>query len=119
LTLDFPTAPLTAVEVPPGLEDALGTAALTAFDTGPDVGDLLVEVADEETVHALRPDLRALAAPSGRGIIATARAAGPSGGYDFVSRCLFPHVRGGDAPGTGRAHPPLPPHRAERLGRPG
>src|SRR5690606_430267 len=85
LTLDFPTAPLTAVEVPPGLEDALGTAALTAFDTGPDVGDLLVEVADEETVHALRPDLRALAAPSGRGIIATARAAGPSGGYDFVS----------------------------------
>ncbi|MBD9733623.1 PhzF family phenazine biosynthesis protein [Streptomyces sp. H28] len=117
LTLDFPTAPLTAVEVPPGLDDALGTTALTAFDTGPDVGDLLVEVADEETVHALRPDLRALAAHSGRGIIATARAAGPSGGYDFVSRCFFPNVGIDEDPVTGSAHTALAPYWSERLGR--
>src|SRR5690606_13713853 len=101
----------------PGLEDALGTAALTAFDTGPDVGDLLVEVADEGTVHALRPDLRALAAHSGRGIIATARAAAPSGGYDFVSRSFFPNVGDAEDPAPGSAHTALAPYWSERLGR--
>ncbi|WP_432058623.1 PhzF family phenazine biosynthesis protein [Streptomyces sp. bgisy022] len=117
LTLDFPTAPLTAAAVPPGLDDALGAAVLSAFDTGPDVGDLLVEVADEETVHALRPDLPSLAAHSTRGIIATARAADPARGYDFVSRCFFPNVGIDEDPVTGSAHTALAPYWSERLGR--
>lgn len=64
ITLDFPTAPLTPVELPEGVAEALGAEPLTAFDTGPNIGDLLLELPDEKSVHALRPDLKALAAYS-------------------------------------------------------
>jgi predicted PhzF superfamily epimerase YddE/YHI9 len=117
ITLDFPTAPLTAVELPPGVTEALGAEALTAFDTGPNIGDLLLEVADEKTVHALTPDLKSLGAHSERGIIATARAEDPDRGYDFVSRCFFPNIGIDEDPVTGSAHTALAPYWSERLGR--
>ncbi|MCF1597913.1 PhzF family phenazine biosynthesis protein [Streptomyces muensis] len=117
ITLDFPTAPLTPVEVPAGVAQALGAEPLVAFDTGPNVGDLLVELADEKTVHALSPDLKALGAYSERGIIATARAQDPTRGYDFVSRCFFPNVGIDEDPVTGSAHTALAPFWSERLGR--
>src|SRR6266568_7177451 len=78
ITLDFPTAPLTPVEIPDGVAEALGAEPLTAVDPGPNVGDLVVELADEKTVLGLTPDHKALAAYSERGIIATARAEDPS-----------------------------------------
>ncbi|MBK3625172.1 PhzF family phenazine biosynthesis isomerase [Streptomyces sp. MBT49] len=117
ITLDFPTAPLTEVEIPAGVGEALGAAPLACFDTGPNVGDLLVELADEKTVLALRPRHRDLAAHSRRGIIVTARAEDPSGGYDFVSRCFFPNVGIDEDPVTGSAHTALAPYWSERLGR--
>lgn len=55
VTLDFPTAPLTPVEVPAGVAEALGAEPVAVFDTGPNVGDLLVELADEKTVLGLSP----------------------------------------------------------------
>ncbi|MFI7017836.1 PhzF family phenazine biosynthesis protein [Streptomyces sp. NPDC050164] len=116
VTLDFPTAPLTPVDPPVGLAEALGTEPLTVLDTGPNVGDLLVEVADEKTLHGLGPDLRALAAHSERGVIATARAEDPDRGYDFVSRCFFPNVGIDEDPVTGSAHTALAPFWSERLG---
>lgn len=58
LTLDFPTAPLTPAELPAGVAEALGAQPLAAFDTGPDIGDLLVELADEKTVLGLSPTTR-------------------------------------------------------------
>ncbi|MYX26877.1 PhzF family phenazine biosynthesis isomerase [Streptomyces sp. SID8381] len=118
ITLDFPTAPLTAVEVPDGVAEALGAEPLTAFDTGPSVGDLVVELADEKTVRGLTPDHKALAAYSTRGLIATARAEDPALGYDFVSRCFFPNVGIDEDPVTGSAHTALAPYWSERLGRP-
>ncbi|MGW3989041.1 PhzF family phenazine biosynthesis protein [Streptomyces sp. NPDC004830] len=118
VTLDFPTAPLTPADPPAGLATALGAEPLTVLDTGPDVGDLLVELADERTVRGLRPDPRALAAHSERGVIATARAADPSLGYDFVSRCFFPNVGIDEDPVTGSAHTALAPFWSGRLGRP-
>jgi PhzF family phenazine biosynthesis protein len=119
LTLDFPTAPLTPVEVPDGVAEALGAEPLTTFDTGPNTGDLLIEVADEKTVRGLTPDHRGLARYSERGIIATARAEDPAQGYDFVSRCFFPNVGIDEDPVTGSAHTALAPYWSERLGRPG
>ncbi|CAM5241758.1 PhzF family phenazine biosynthesis protein [Streptomyces aurantiogriseus] len=119
ITLDFPTAPLTRVEIPAGVAEALGAEPLAIFDTGPNVGDLLVELADEKTVHALAPDHKALAAYSTRGIIATARAEDPARGYDFVSRCFFPNFGIDEDPVTGSAHTALAPYWSERLGRPG
>ncbi|MGW6737217.1 PhzF family phenazine biosynthesis protein [Streptomyces sp. NPDC055013] len=117
ITLDFPTAPLTPVEVPDGVAQALGTEPLVAFDTGPNVGDLLLEVADEKTVHSLHPDLKALGAHSERGIIATARAEDPTRGHDYVSRCFFPNLGIDEDPVTGSAHTALAPFWSERLGR--
>ncbi|WP_155056668.1 PhzF family phenazine biosynthesis protein [Streptomyces blattellae] len=119
ITLDFPTAPLTPVEVPDGVANALGAEPRAAFHTGPNVGDLLLELADEKTVHVLTPDHKALAAYSERGIIATARAEDPTRGYDYVSRCFFPNVGIDEDPVTGSAHTALAPYWSERLGRPG
>jgi len=118
ITLDFPTAPLTPVEVPAGVAEALGAEPRAAFDTGPNVGDLVLELADEKTVHTLTPDHKALAAYSARGIIATARAEDPARGYDFVSRCFFPNAGIDEDPVTGSAHTALAPFWSERLGRP-
>nr|WP_107912179.1 PhzF family phenazine biosynthesis protein [Streptomyces chartreusis] len=119
ITLDFPTAPLTRVEAPEGVAEALGAEPLSAFDTGPNIGDLLLELADEKTVLGLTPDLKALGAHSSRGIIATARAEDPERGYDFVSRCFFPNVGIDEDPVTGSAHTALAPYWSERLGRTG
>lgn len=117
VTLDFPAAPLTEVAVPEGVAAALGAEPLAAFDTGPDCGDLLLEVADERTVRGLAPDFAALARRSRRGVIATAVAADPSLGYDFVSRGFFPAVGIDEDPVTGSAHTALGPFWSERLGR--
>ena len=116
ITLDFPTAPLTPVPVPDGLAEALGAEPLNAFDTGPYVGDVLVELADEKTVRDLTPDFRALGAHSERGVIATARAEDPSSGHDFVSRGFFPNVGVDEDAVTGSAHTALAPFWSERLG---
>jgi PhzF family phenazine biosynthesis protein len=118
LTLDFPTAPLTPVTAPDGLAEALGAEPLTVLDTGPQVGDLLVELADEKTVRGLAPDLRALGRHSRRGVIATARAEDPSAGHDYVSRCFFPNVGIDEDPVTGSAHTALAPFWSGRLGSP-
>ncbi|MFE0810545.1 PhzF family phenazine biosynthesis protein [Streptomyces sp. NPDC058794] len=118
ITLDFPTAPLTPVDAPAGVAEALGAEPRAVLDTGPSLGDLLVEVADEKTVRSLTPDHKALAAHSERGIIATARAQDPSRGYDYVSRCFFPNVGIDEDPVTGSAHTALAPYWSRRLGRP-
>ncbi|MEV3861312.1 PhzF family phenazine biosynthesis protein [Streptomyces sp. NPDC050095] len=117
LTLDFPTAPLTEERAPAGLAGALGAEPVSVHDTGRSVGDLVVELADEKTVRGLTPDLKALAALSERGVIATARADDASRGYDFVSRCFFPNVGIDEDPVTGSAHTALAPFWAPRLGR--
>ncbi len=117
ITLDFPTSPLTPVATPEGLAGVLGAEALSVHDTGPHIGDLIVHVADEKTVHALTPDLRALAGLSERGVIVTAAAEDPSGEYDYVSRCFFPRVGIDEDPVTGSAHTALAPFWSARLGR--
>ncbi|GAA3019749.1 PhzF family phenazine biosynthesis protein [Streptomyces drozdowiczii] len=116
LTLDFPTAPLAPEAVPAGLAEALGTEPVSVHDTGPHVGDLLVELKDEAAVRGLAPDFTALAGLSRRGVIATA-AAEPGQGYDYVSRGFFPAVGIDEDPVTGSAHTALAPFWSDRLGR--
>ncbi|MFE6974744.1 PhzF family phenazine biosynthesis protein [Streptomyces sp. NPDC057682] len=117
IELDFPTAPLRSETAPDGLAAALGAEPVSVHDTGPHVGDLLVELADEAAVRALTPDFAALAGLSRRGVIATAAAADPAGGYDFVSRGFFPGVGIDEDPVTGSAHTALAPFWSARLGR--
>ncbi|MFI7104627.1 PhzF family phenazine biosynthesis protein [Streptomyces sp. NPDC050161] len=118
ITMDFPTAPLTPVDVPEAVATGLGgVEILSAHDTGPQVGDLLVELADEAAVRALTPDFRTLAGHGGRGVIATARAENPAAGHDFAARCFFPAVGIDEDPVTGSAHTALAPFWAPRIGR--
>ncbi|MER6915817.1 PhzF family phenazine biosynthesis protein [Streptomyces sp. NPDC000594] len=119
ITLDFPTSPLTPTAEPPGLAQALGTAVLSVHDTGPNIGDLLVEVADERTVRGLTPDPRELVRHAERGIVVTAAAERPGLPYDFVSRGFFPRVGIDEDPVTGSAHTALAPFWSARLGRTG
>ncbi|MEU4098319.1 PhzF family phenazine biosynthesis protein [Streptomyces sp. NPDC026673] len=119
ITMDFPAAPLTSVVVADEIAAAIGAEVLSVYETGDDVGDLLVEVVDEKTVRALAPDLTAVAAlPSKRGLIVTAGAESPAtSGYDFVSRGFFPAVGIDEDPVTGSAHTALAPFWSKRLGR--
>ncbi|MEU5400791.1 PhzF family phenazine biosynthesis protein [Streptomyces sp. NPDC005963] len=125
ITLDFPTSPLTPVPVPDGVAKALGARVLAGYDTAAHIGDLVVELADEDTVRGLTPDIPALVGFAERGIIATAVAGRPNtgraqeaeGDYDFVSRCFFPRVGIDEDPVTGSAHTALAPLWSERLGR--
>ncbi|WP_327237628.1 PhzF family phenazine biosynthesis protein [Streptomyces sp. NBC_01317] len=117
LTLDFPTSALIPVEAPDGVGAALGAEPLSVHRTSERIGDLLVELADEETVRRLTPDLGRLAALSRRGVVVTAAAADPAGGYDFVSRGFFPAVGIDEDPVTGSAHTALAPFWSARLGR--
>jgi PhzF family phenazine biosynthesis protein len=117
ITMDFPTSTLTPIEPPAGLADALGAEVVSVHDTAAHIGDLLVELRDEAAVHALAPDLPALAGLSDRGVIATAAAADPECGHDFVSRCFFPRLGIDEDPVTGSAHTALAPFWSARLGR--
>ena len=107
ITLDFPTAPLTR-----GRRSRTGSPrrsaprSLSARDTGPHIGDLLVELADEKAVRGLRPR-----PPGPRATTPSAasspppRAEDPAAGYDFVSRVLLPARRHRRGPGDRqRAH---------------
>lgn len=117
IALHFPTAPLTPEAPPQGLAAALGAEPVSVHDTGPHIGDLLVELADEAAVRGLSPDFAALTAHSRRGVIATAAAASPDCGYDFVSRGFFPAVGIDEDPVTGSAHTALAPFWSARFGR--
>ncbi|MEU9198417.1 PhzF family phenazine biosynthesis protein [Streptomyces hundungensis] len=117
ITLDFPTSALREEPVPAGLAEALGAPVVSAHGTSAHIGDLLVELPDEAAVRSLAPDIKALGRHSERGIIATAPAADPARGYDFVSRCFFPNVGVDEDPVTGSAHTALAPFWSARLGR--
>ncbi len=120
ITLDFPAAPTTEIPIPEGLTDALNAKPDAAYGTGA-LGDLLAVFPDEAGVRALTPDFATLDHLSRRdgirAIIATALAAHPSSGYDFVSRVFGPAVGIPEDPVTGSAHTALAPYWSHRLGR--
>lgn len=112
ITLDFPVTPATPAYPPHGLEDAIGVVPV---NVGRSVYDLLVEVADEQTVRTLQPDLAALGRFPVRGIIVTARSS--TAGVDFVSRFFGPACGVPEDPVTGSAHCALGPWWAAQVGR--
>jgi PhzF family phenazine biosynthesis protein len=120
ITLDFPAAALGEAPAPEGLAEALGATPQATYATGA-LGDLLAVLDDEAAVRALAPDLGAVARIARRdgirGVIATARAASPAAGYDFVSRFFAPADGIPEDPVTGSAHTALAPYWCGRLGR--
>ncbi|MEU3228927.1 PhzF family phenazine biosynthesis protein [Nocardiopsis alba] len=114
LWMDFPARPAAEVEAPEGLTEALGATPVWTGIGGNN--DLLVELADEDTVRSLAPNLGLIEALPSRGVIVTARG---SGEYDFVSRFFAPKMGVPEDPVTGAAHTVLAPYWAERLDRTG
>ncbi|HEX8454846.1 MAG TPA: PhzF family phenazine biosynthesis protein [Longimicrobium sp.] len=113
IELDFPAKPILDAPAPDGLAAALGVEAVYV---GRSHFDVLVEVASEAEVRALKPDFGRLTAVEARGVIVTARADGGAG-YDFVSRFFAPRVGVAEDPVTGSAHCVLAPYWAAKLGR--
>ncbi|MFC0624715.1 PhzF family phenazine biosynthesis protein [Kribbella deserti] len=119
ITLDFPKAEVTPMEVPAGLAEALGVEVVGAYGTGV-LRDVLIEVADETTVRGVVPDLGRVEAiqhrDTIRGVTVTALASSGAD-YDFVSRFFSPNDGIPEDPVTGSAHTALAPFWADRLGR--
>jgi PhzF family phenazine biosynthesis protein len=112
IELDFPASPTTAAAAPAELSRGLGVDSTFVGKTS---FDYLVEVASEEVVRRLEPDMSALARIDTRGIIVTARAT--TSGYDFVSRFFGPRAGVPEDPVTGSAHCALGPYWQSRLGK--
>ncbi|MEC3913315.1 PhzF family phenazine biosynthesis protein [Nocardia sp. CDC160] len=116
VVLDFPASPLTAIEPEPGLPAALGAQPLGAYDTDA-LDDIVVELASENVVRTLAPDMTALMKLKTKGVIVTSLADDPNGAYAFVSRCFGPQLGIPEDPVTGSAHTALAPFWTARLGR--
>jgi PhzF family phenazine biosynthesis protein len=124
IEMDFPAIFVEPADPPAQLAEAIftrGEPARFVF-TGRGKFDYLVEVADEETLRALRPNYSLLRKLPARGIIVTARAANAyaegANDYDFVSRFFAPGSGIDEDPVTGSAHCALAPYWAPRIEKP-
>jgi len=109
--MDFPIRPSTRIELPCGLDRALGAKPVEVYGNAFNVMALLQ---DETTVRALAPDMDAIAAIDTPGVIVTARGSEP---YDIVSRYFAPKKGIPEDPVTGGAHTMLIPYWAATLGK--
>lgn len=116
--MDFPAdPPRRSAVAPDGLAEALGAAPVEVW-----AGRYLVAVlADAAAVHAVKPDIRALAAIQGEAgelgqVIVCARAEA-SDDVDVVDRFFAPGCGVDEDPATGSAHCILGPLYADRLDR--
>jgi PhzF family phenazine biosynthesis protein len=112
IELDFPSIPDEVAPVPDDLAEALG---VDLQYVGRGRLDYIVEVASEEVVRNLMPDLVRLRGIRTRGVIVTSRSS--SGEYDFVSRFFAPATGIDEDAVTGSAHCCLAPFWSRRLGR--
>jgi PhzF family phenazine biosynthesis protein len=114
-TLDFPSRPPRPLAALPGLAEALGAKPIELHRAR----DVVALFGSAEEVHALRPDMGAVAAlPDTFAVIATAPGTGSDADVDFVSRFFAPAKGVAEDPVTGSAHVTLAPFWSARLGRP-
>lgn len=107
LSLDFPALPPEQIEISAELRTLLGVDIQQVWQAK----SLLLVLESEQQVRQLQPDLAALIAYTGRGVIVTA--AGDE--VDFVSRYFT--LSSNEDPVTGSAHCTLMPYWVARLGR--
>lgn len=112
IEIDLPIDRPRVVVAPPTLERALRTQCYVVARTA---SSLLVEVESAAAVRALAPDLAAIAALDGDGVIVTAP--GDAEGLHCVSRYFAPAIGIPEDPVTGAAHCALAPFWGERLDR--
>lgn len=111
--MDLPARTNTAIPLPSGLKEALGTRPTEVFHDG---FNFVAVLETAETVRRLVPDLTAIRKLDGvLGVIVTARG---DENYDCVSRYFAPAKGIDEDPVTGGAHCALAPFWSSRLGKP-
>ncbi|MBL4838170.1 MAG: PhzF family phenazine biosynthesis protein [Kordiimonadaceae bacterium] len=114
LEMSFPALPVTQIDIPAGLGDAMGAEPDAVFKGEEADRDLLLIYKDAAIIAGLCPDLAALRAFAPYGFIATAKG---SEDEDFVSRCFFPNHGIDEDAVTGSAHCVSAPYWADVLGK--
>jgi PhzF family phenazine biosynthesis protein len=113
IQLDFPTLAGAPVKPDPMLLAGLGVPII-ACEKNRD--DLLVEVADFETLLSIKPIIKKLSKLHTRGVIVTTAKDVPEN-FDFASRFFAPSLGIEEDPVTGSAHTFLAPYWAKKLGK--
>ncbi|MFK7936126.1 MAG: PhzF family phenazine biosynthesis protein [Saprospiraceae bacterium] len=109
--MDFPTDNIQAHTRDIALLEQMGITILSAAEGRE---DLIIELASEQEVRAIQPDMSIVRQLTDRrGLLVTARGEA----VDFVSRCFFPLYGIDEDPVTGSAHTTLAPFWAEKLGK--
>jgi predicted PhzF superfamily epimerase YddE/YHI9 len=114
IQLDFPRLAVEDAIAPPELPKSL--RGMTVAYVGRSGPNFLIEVASEDLVRALRPDMGLLRLLPVQGVIVTSRAHADTN-YDFVSRYFAPQVGINEDPVTGSTHCSLAPYWQQRLGK--
>jgi PhzF family phenazine biosynthesis protein len=112
IELDFPATVAQPCPPPDELIEGLGTHPMCVLRNQ---FDYMVEMASEDDLRSIIPDLEMLGRIPVRGIIVTSRASMP--GFDFVSRFFAPASGIAEDPVCGSAHCTLAPYWAPRLGK--
>lgn len=109
LILDFPSRPVSPVEIPEGLIEALGKEPKEVLKAR----DYFLVYETEQEILDIAPNFSKLLEVGGHGFIITAK--GETS--DFVSRFFAPEVGVFEDPVTGSAHCNLIPFWAQKLGK--
>ena len=112
IEIDLPAEPPEPATPPPGLADALGA---TPRSVARNRLDYVAELASEDVVRGLAPDLARIREYETDGVIVTSLSDSPE--LDFVSRYFAPRFGIDEDPVTGAAHCALGPYWSHRLGR--
>lgn len=109
LVLDFPSRPVSSVETPNGLFEAIGKAPKEILKAR----DYFLVYENEQEVLDIQPNFTKLLEIDAHGFIVTAKGSD----CDFVSRFFAPEVGVFEDPVTGSSHCNLVPFWSERLGK--
>ena len=109
LILDFPSRPVSPVEAPKGLIEAIGKEPKEVYKAR----DYFLVYESEQEILDITPNFSKLLEIDAHGFIVTAK----GDTADFVSRFFAPEVGVFEDPVTGSAHCNLIPFWAERLGK--
>jgi len=112
IELDFPAHETKPVEQPEALVRALGAEPASVGRTP---FDYLIELASEEIIRGLTPDMGLIASLGQRGVIVTARAS--TAPFDYVCRFFGPAGGVPEDPVTGSAQSALGPYWQAKLGK--
>lgn len=110
LLMNFPTDVFHKVEIPEGMNEALGHAPLEAYWG---LNDLMLIYNSEEIIQQMRPNITLLKKIKARGVLVTAK----GNTVDFVSRFFAPLEGIDEDPVTGSAHTTLLPYWHKKTGK--